>query len=241
MTARLSGSRIVTRDQLRGFATPPATASYTPVPFAELVDRIESAALASGLTFAAPAADRFRLAVTPAKLFGVADLTAANDFATSIGFRTSHDKTLAVQLSIGEHVFVCDNLVMTGKLAVHQIHGRNMRYQPLEDVLRRAFDEIPAAVEQQARQIEADRSNHISREAGDSRILQAMLGGALNTSVVRFAVSDWHRSYDGDTAVPIEHPQTEWALRQAVTRQWRRSPITQIDTFSQALADAWRN
>jgi len=48
--------------------------------------------------------------------------------------------------------------------------------------------------------------------------------------VVQYAVQDWHRSYAGVASVPVEHPQTLWAVR-----QWRRSPITRMDDFSHQL------
>ena len=114
------GSHVVTQDDL---ATLPAPVSlgnwHRPIPHIEVVN-----ALLAGIADQqrwTPGTVNLGTAHGGQQLFGTIDLIderATDDrrgeLSSVLGFRSSTDKTLALRAVAGTHVFVCDNLCMSG-------------------------------------------------------------------------------------------------------------------------------
>src|SRR5690242_15468731 len=105
-----------TRQELTSLHTPPPTATWRPVPHAELVE-----ALIEGLNAQAVEVTRedyCTLGRDDAKLLGTLDLRIRDldtpDFSMGLGLRTSNDKSLSVQVCCAARTFVCDNWAFSG-------------------------------------------------------------------------------------------------------------------------------
>src|SRR5689334_18651917 len=102
-----AGGRIVTAVDLAAVPVPEPTASYHPVPYGRFIEEVELHVPRFGLTVQSR---EFGLARDGAQMFGA--LTCVNghheDYGLAIGLRNSYDRSLAVGLVAGSHVFCCD-------------------------------------------------------------------------------------------------------------------------------------
>jgi len=120
-------------DQLRAIPLPEETKSYKPVSHHDLAMNLAKVAsdLLNGFTL-----DRssFGLARDGNQMFGVHTYkNGSDDLGLSIGFRNSYDKSMSVGLAIGASVFVCDNLALTGEIAIMRKHTVNV-WNDLEEL-----------------------------------------------------------------------------------------------------------
>lgn len=107
------GAERISREQLRLIEPPPATATYLPVKHAELVDELEEGLHRRNLTIIR---EQYAVQTEGLKFFAVLDLSSENGvFRTSLGLRTSNDKSFRISLVCGANVFVCDNLCFSGE------------------------------------------------------------------------------------------------------------------------------
>lgn len=129
-----SGGDYVTLDNLRQVPLPQETETYKPVGHYDLATNLAEVA---GSLLRGYNLDRtqYGLARDGNQLFGV--LTYRNgissDMGMSIGFRNSYDKSMSVGIAIGASVFVCDNLALTGQIAIMRKHTANV-WNDLEEL-----------------------------------------------------------------------------------------------------------
>ena len=116
------GANVIEMEQLRGVALPDATETWTPVAHDVLVDSVKGALVASGAEIVR---EEHALYQNGDRYFGLLHLGENNDGGnTVVGIRNSHDKTFPAGLSLGNHVFVCDNLSFSGDVVVARKHTR---------------------------------------------------------------------------------------------------------------------
>jgi len=117
------GGEAATLDDLRAVPLPEETETYKPVSHYDLAMNLAevSRSLLRGYTLEKGA---YGLARVGSQMFGV--LTYRNGISSemglSIGFRNSYDKSMSVGIAIGASVFVCDNLALTGQIAIMRKH-----------------------------------------------------------------------------------------------------------------------
>ena len=107
LSTLLSYGGKLTRDQLALVETPPATATYRPVPHTEVI-----AALIETLGFRhiAVVKDEYAVSKDGMKLFGVLDLdTGMHGCRFSIGIRNAHDKTMRLAMTVGYRLSSSDD------------------------------------------------------------------------------------------------------------------------------------
>ena len=122
-----------TLDELRNIPLPEETPTYKPVSHFDLATNL---AEVSGTLLRDYVLDRsqYGLARDGAQLFGIHTYRNGSDsMGLSIGFRNSYDKSMSVGIAIGASVFVCDNLALTGKIAIARKHTSNV-WQDLEEL-----------------------------------------------------------------------------------------------------------
>jgi hypothetical protein len=122
-----------TLDELRNIPLPEETASYKPVSHFDLATNL---AEVSETLLRDYVLDRsqYGLARDGAQLFGIHTYRNGSDsMGLSIGFRNSYDKSMSVGIAIGASVFVCDNLALTGEIAIARKHTSNV-WQDLEEL-----------------------------------------------------------------------------------------------------------
>lgn len=115
------GAKVVSRQELDQCPAPQPTATHTPLPHSVLLDQVELAMIAAGV--------RFRdhsLAISKdgQQFFGLITLhESSHDYATTVGVKNSHDKSLSAALAIGHRVFVCDNLAFSSEVVIKARHS----------------------------------------------------------------------------------------------------------------------
>ena len=128
-----AGGKYATLEELREIAVPEETATYKPVSHYDLSKNL---AEVSGtlLRDYELESSQYGLARDGAQLFGVHTYRNGSDsMGLSIGFRNSYDKSMSVGIAIGASVFVCDNLALTGEIAIARKHTTNV-WQDLEEL-----------------------------------------------------------------------------------------------------------
>jgi hypothetical protein len=212
------GGQIVTRDDLALVPVPEATDSYIPVPHNNLADTLSTIGrdILKGFTLSN---EQYALAREGQQMFGV--LAFRNDHAElglSIGFRNSYDKSMAIGIAIGAEVFVCDNLALTGDIAIMRKHTANV-WSSLEDI---AISTLYRS-QQNFRKIVEDSETLKGRVIDNSEAFK-MIGllfghGILTPRQLPVVKKEWLTpSYDDF------RPRTMWSFYNACTEALKSCP-----------------
>ena len=127
------GGDYASLDELRAIPMPAETPTYKPVSHYDLAKNL---AEVSGTLLRDYELERsqYGLARDGSQLFGVHTYRNGSDsMGLSIGFRNSYDKSMSVGIAIGASVFVCDNLALTGEIAIARKHTSNV-WSDLEEL-----------------------------------------------------------------------------------------------------------
>lgn len=244
-SARLSahsGSHLVTLDELRTYSTPEPTKTWRPVAHADIPDMIAKAILAAGWHFTGtddPVRPEFQLSVTEngTKMFGITKigipgLLEGEEFGLALGFRNSHDKSIAFQLVIGTDVFVCDNMMFSGGFKVRREHTINIS---VSEVIEGTFREIPSATEKLGGWFGGLRQLPMGSDEGVSFLARAVEVKALPIGDFMNARSIFLGSFKSEERTQIQHGGTMWSVYQAITAQWKKHSPMQIPEYSRNL------
>jgi len=120
-----SGDRVALSD-LQDIPMPPSSVTYQPISHYDLAERVLMIATDILHDFEFHQ-EQFGIARDGAQMFGVLTFRGGSDeMGLSIGLRNSLDKSLAVGLSLGSSVFVCDNLCFSGDITTFRKHTANI-------------------------------------------------------------------------------------------------------------------
>jgi hypothetical protein len=127
------GGTEVTKGDLDLIPLPDATDSYVPVSHYHLADRLTTISR-DILTDYAMVGEQYALARSGQQMFALLKFQKDNsEMGLSIAFRNSYDRSMSIGLAMGANVFVCDNLALTGEIAVMKKHTKNV-WTTLEDM-----------------------------------------------------------------------------------------------------------
>ena len=125
--------KYATLEGLREIPIPQETSTYKPVSHYDLATNLAEVS-ATLLRDYELDRSQYGLARDGNQLFGVHTYRNGSDsMGLSIGFRNSYDKSMSVGIAIGASVFVCDNLALTGEIAIARKHTSNV-WQDLEEL-----------------------------------------------------------------------------------------------------------
>jgi len=120
----------------------PFTNSFHPVHHKYVLDAIRSGVVATGLEIVNT---EYVLANNGNRMFGVWDLSGGSDeLCWSIGIRNSMDKSMALGITAGTRVFVCENLAFSGEFVEFRKHTKGLVYDELEFMAYRAMKKMVA-------------------------------------------------------------------------------------------------
>lgn len=133
-----SGAERVSRGELFGIPTPEATATWKPVPHYEAAEMVAREAQRRGYAIAG---EEYGLSKDGSKMFGVIKFHYGNSVQMTrcLGVRNSHDKSLALGLTVGLNVIVCSNLCFGGEVTINRKHTNGI---DLEALIPEAFDNL---------------------------------------------------------------------------------------------------
>ena len=217
------GGKQVSYEDLQNIPLPQRTNTYMPVPYDQLVDIIKRAARE---IFAGFKLNKAQYAVSKDgnRLFGVLrygseiyiggssepDLTS-DDIGMAVGFRSSYDKSIANQLCVGGQVFVCDNLVFTGKIMSMRKHTKLVFDDLLEqthDMLvqyRQSFHEIEETKEKL-------KNKSITHDTGYRNLGLLRGHNVLSPTQLTAAIDHWDNPGNSPFA-----ERNQWSLYNACT------------------------
>jgi len=127
----LSKSTRVNRSDLINIETPAPTVSWRPVPHIKIAELITNEAQSRGYAITS---EEYGLNPAGTKMFGTLRFHPEGnpEYSRALGFRNSHDKSLAVGLCVGLSIIVCDNLMFAGSdITLSRKHTSGIKIEPM--------------------------------------------------------------------------------------------------------------
>jgi Domain of unknown function (DUF932) len=215
---------MATREQLGQYATPPATASWKPVPHFDLVTVLSDVLNKNGLEITR---EQFAVGRKGLALFGVMELRGMfTNVARSmaLGFRHSNDKSVALRMVAGTRVFVCDNLALSGDPVTFRKHTSLL---DLFRVMKNGIGRYLDAFRSFNTQIARCEQTRISDDQAKVKLVDLWRADALPISLF----SQAHDNYFKAEELQYEDsaPRTAWGLHNACTRAMKAlAPTSQF-------------
>ena len=198
------GAKVIDMEQLRGVETPDGTETWTPVAHHALVNSVKGALVANGAQIVN---EEHALYHDGDRYFGLLHLGENNDGGnTVIGIRNSHDKTFPAGLSLGNHVFVCDNLSFSGDIVVARKHTRFIG-RDLDRLIYSAVGKLADLRVKQEARFAAYRSRELSSMEAHDLIIRALLARVVSGEQVAKVVGEWREPTHDEFA-----PRNVWSL-----------------------------
>ncbi|HWB12366.1 MAG TPA: hypothetical protein VG826_24285 [Pirellulales bacterium] len=185
--------------------TPPATATWFPVPhhqvFRSVVDTLEGAGFGIQQT-------KLSLARDGARFFGTLDLTTpvSDGIGLAVGVRNSTDKSFPIGFCCGTRVFVCDNLSFTSEVVVSKKHTRFGAERYAEGISN-AVSGLHQYKEAAGHWINRMQRWELSDDAANSYLLQAFEHGVIGIRLLPLVLREWRNPRLEDY-----QPRTGWSL-----------------------------
>ena len=200
-----------TKADLAAVPVPEPTESYYPVPYGRFIEEVELHLPRFGLKVQSSA---FALAREGGQMFGVLTCTnghGADDYALAIGARSSYDKSLAVSLTAGTRVWICDNLAFNGEVTMHRKHTVNV-FRDLPDLIYRMLSQVSSMRERIDGEIAAMKVRELPPAHAHHLMIEAIRGNVLPASRLPKVLEAWEEPAHAEFA-----PRTAWSLFNAFT------------------------
>jgi len=216
-----------TRQELKQVETPPADGIWKPIPHFDMATLIVEQAQAHGYGIQK---EEYGLSKNGQQLFGVVTFenNAENEKNKMVGFRHSHNKTLAVSLTAGFRVFVCDNLMFGGDIVLSHKHTTNFdigqAVPALFTNLEHKYNILGAATD-------TLKATDLDRATARDLIVEAAARGAIASCDIMPVVQE----YDKPSYASFE-PRNKWSLYNAFTTVAKKFQPAKLDNCLRELA-----
>lgn len=199
-----AGAKIIEMEELRNVALPDATPTWTPVAHDALVDSVKGALVASGANIVK---EEHAIYHDGARYFGLLHLGDNNDGGnTVVGLRNSHDKTFPAGLSLGNRVFVCDNLSFSGDVVVARKHTRFIG-RDLDRLIYAAVGKLADLRGKQQLRFAAYRDRELADVEAHDLMIRALLAHVVSGEAIPKVVGEWRKPAHEEFA-----PRNVWSL-----------------------------
>lgn len=216
------GGYEVTRQELDLIQLPPETDSYTPVSHYHLADKLLTISR-DILTDFTLVGEKYALARQGQQMFAFLQFkNSETDMGLALGFRNSYDRSMSVGLAVGASVFVCDNLSLTGDIAIMRKHTKNI-WTSLEDL---AISTVYKSQKNFQKLVcDADKMKRFNMEDLDSFSLMGILFGKEIISPRQMTVvkDQWLKPDHPDF-----QPRNAWSFYNACTEALKTCPPVTI-------------
>jgi hypothetical protein len=232
MTGKLMihcGGREVAREELEGVRTPPATATWQPIPHATLLSEVEQSLARNHLRVVA---EQHALAREGDRYFGLLQIANGRnrgDYGWVLGLRNSHDQTFPAGFVVGSRVFVCDNLAFSGEIVIARRHTRWI----LRDLPRLVLDgvsQLTARWHSQEERYARYRETPVTDGEAHDLVIRALDARAITTVQVPQVLREWR-----EPAFAEFCPRTAWSLFNAFTRVVGEGSVWTVARRTQVL------
>lgn len=216
------GGQEVARQDLDLIPLPEETESYTPVSHFHLADKLLTISR-DILTDYTLIGEKYALARQGQQMFAFLQFkNSETDMGLALGFRNSYDRSMSVGLAMGASVFVCDNLSLTGDIAIMRKHTKNV-WTTLEDLAistiyksQKNFQKIVC---------DAERMKAMSFDDMQAFALMGVVFGKeiISPRQLSASLSDWKTPPHDEFK-----PRTLWSLYNCFTESLKTCPPISI-------------
>ncbi len=183
-----AGSEEVSFDDLTQVETPEATRTHVPIAHHQVADRVRYALFYYGHEII-----NEQYGVTPdgMRFFGVLSLKSKyGGYEDTVGLRNSHDKAFPIGISLGAHVFVCDNLSFMAEHVIKQKHTVNAK-RDLPGLVAEVIEPLADARVLQQQTFELYRETPLSIDQVDHTIMEMYRCGIINVQRIAQVEKEW--------------------------------------------------
>ena len=136
----LIGSNKVSETEVIQVPEVPFTRTFRPIHHKYVIEAVRSGITATGLEIVN---SEYVLARAGMQMFGVLDLNGGSDeLCWSLGIRNSMDKSMALGITAGTRVFICENLAFDGECVEFRRHTKGLNYDELEFLAYRSVKKM---------------------------------------------------------------------------------------------------
>jgi len=188
-TAVLCGAR-ATREQVFALNPPEHTQSWKPVAYRDAIGRLgDSIRMRMGREVIE---EQFSLNKAGTQLFYVARVDVRDDEqGLSIALRQSYDKSLALGVAAGSHVFVCDNLMFNGDAFTIMRKNTTNVWEDFTNLINGQVELSRGAFEEMQRYTAQLKQISCNKRKGYATLGVMRGEGILTPTQASVAYSDW--------------------------------------------------
>ena len=209
------GARNVTRDQLDAISekTPPATASWVPIPHSTVIDTVTKTMTESGFV---PRSLEIGVSRGDHRLFATIDTVSrlgGDEITLAVAVVNSTDKSLPMKMIAGSRIFCCDNLSLRSDMMA-PVRKKHTRFglDRFRESVGLAVKQLDAFEAAESKRIRSFKEVQITEVTAESVLLRAFDQGILSHRLLPTAIAEWRTpSFDNFL------PRTLWSLENAFT------------------------
>jgi len=168
------------------------------------------------------------------RMFGILDLSEGltGDTSVSIGIRNSHDKTMALGMTAGYRVFVCDNMAFSSDF--QPIFSKHIHSMSVIDIAAQCVQQLQEAIPSMYDSIISLTSRGLSDREAKEIIYDAFADRGFGLPTTMFP--SVHGLYFA-SSIPEFKPRNLWSLSNAFTTAFKSLVPLQKFRCTAKLAD----
>lgn len=230
-----SGADLIGREELASIQTPKGSYSHKPIPHIEIVESLEKT-----LTEVHFHVKREEFAVSHdgMRMFGILDLSEELTPQTglSIGIRNSNDKSMALGVTAGYRVFVCDNMAFSSDF--QPVFAKHVHSMSMTEIAAICIGRLMDATRIMEQQIEA----MVKRQVTDAEVKEIIYDAFVSRSfgLPQGLFMNIHELYFKNNSIEEFKPRTLWSLSNAFTTAFKKLVPLQKFRCTAKLADFLR-
>ncbi len=225
-------SRLVTLTEMKQILAPEGTDTWRPVRHIEVVNAIHEATASRGLSIAK---EEYSVSSDDARLYGVIKLQedrSGSEWSRCIGIRTGNDKVVALGITIGVSVFVCDNGAFAGEKIYRRRHTAAF---DLESVMSNAFSGIEDRFGAFEFRLLALKNESISRDEAASIAVRVAEEGGIRAADILEVLAEFRSPRHEEFQDP-----TRWSLLNAFTEIAKKYKAPRYRECQRVLSEAFQ-
>lgn len=206
------GAHVATLEQVAAVPTPEPEGIWLPIPHMTVRDLIVEQITRNGMHVVEETVGLWKEGKRAFGLLGLQNGGPVNpDYQLVFGWRNSHDKTFPAAGALGSHVFVCDNLAISGEVTFGRKHTKNAE-RDLPGLVAAAVARLLDARGLQDKRIEAYKSFNLTDAKVHDILIQSLDVRVVGPVKLTNVLEQWRKP------VHVEfEPRTAWSLFNAYT------------------------
>lgn len=224
------GTTKVDREFLKGCMTPAAEGIWKPIPHFDAASCVVEQAMKRGYTVTK---EEYATSKDQMKLFGVVRFASQeynlfHETTRMIGFRHSHDKSMAFSITVGKTVIVCDNMAFGGELVMKHKHTSGFDFCGQVDIMFNGLAEKYDALDAGINRLKEEK---ISSDAARSLVIDTAKVDIIAPKYIMDVVQEYEKP-----TFPAFEPGNKWSLYNAFTFVMKKFPVQRYDDSMRGLS-----